>query len=311
MSSSTRNRRFSQKQTKKVKNTAVEQPSKGRGGKQGGKAKNHRHLRPESGEGTKTRAVISTPKTASKFDRADLAANLHWIWGHHAAKAALHNPRRSLHRIYVTHAMAVKLAILQSNFNKTEVTLASPAQIGTILPRGSVHQGIAIACAPLPPTQFSNIEARASGLLIVLDQITDPHNVGAIFRLAAAFKAQAVLMQTRRAPPLSGAAAKVAAGAVESVPHVLVTNIANTLLELQKSDWRVTGLAGEAKLEIKHAFQQRHADVLVLGAEGAGLRKRVKACCDQIAKIPMPGGAESLNVSTAAAIAMYEARRET
>ena len=101
-------------------------------------------------------------------------------------------------------------------------------------------------CAPLPSAHLDEIASPAKGLILVLDQITDPHNVGAMFRLASAFAAKAVIMQDRHAPPLAGATAKVAVGTMEAVPHVLVTNIANTLLSLQKSGWRVTGLAGEA-----------------------------------------------------------------
>jgi len=147
-----------------------------------------------------------------------------------------------------------------------------------------VHQGIAMKCAPLEWPALEDIceHAEEDALILVLDQITDPHNVGAMMRLCSAFGVSALVMQDRNAPPIAGATAKVAVGCVESVPVCLVTNIANTLDSLKKQGFMVTGLAGET--------------------------------CDQLAKIPMmsaavPGQAESLNVATAAGIALYEARR--
>lgn len=235
----------------------------------------------------------------------------HWIWGVHASEAALNNPKRTLHNIFMTQKCAERLKIDSGRpIRGAQIQIVSPAEIDNYLPEGATHQGIALSCAPLPAYGLHEVAEEVKGLLIVLDQITDPHNVGAIFRLAKAFNAKAVIMQSRNAPPLTGATAKVAVGTVESVPHVHVTNIANTLLELQKLNWRVTGLAGEANITLQQAFQNSDAEVVVLGAEGPGLRKRVRDCCDQLAKIPMPGGAESLNVSTAAAIALYEAVRE-
>ena len=162
-------------------------------------------------------------------------------------------------------------------------------------------------------------DQEGDGLILVLDQITDPHNVGAMLRLCSAFGVRALVMQTRKAPPLSGALAKVAVGCLETIPVCLETNIANTLQNLQRLGWMVTGLAGETDLELKDAVSKdknggggKH--VIVMGAEGPGLRERVRKTCDQLAKIPMmsdpvAGQAESLNVATAAAIALYEARR--
>ncbi|MCF6222057.1 MAG: 23S rRNA (guanosine(2251)-2'-O)-methyltransferase RlmB [Robiginitomaculum sp.] len=235
-----------------------------------------------------------------------------WIWGHHAVKAALENPRRTHHKLYITPKTIERLGSTLKTY-KGEILKVHPSEIDRILPDGAVHQGAALKSAPLAGYDLDVIANPAKGLIIVLDQITDPHNVGALFRLAAAFGAKAVVMQSRNAPPLAGAVTKVAVGTVETVPHVLVTNIANTLLALQKTGWRVTGLAGEAKVTLEQAFQRAEAEVIVMGAEGPGLRKRVRDCCDQLAKIPMPGseksGAESLNVSTAAGIALYEAVR--
>jgi len=236
-----------------------------------------------------------------------------WIWGHHAVKAALENPRRTHHKLYITRKMGDRLGDALLAPLKNSVFTAHPGDIDDILPSGAVHQGAALLSAPLPAHDLETIADPAKGLIIVLDQITDPHNVGAIFRLASAFGAKAIVMQSRNAPPLAGAVTKVAVGTVEAVPHVLVTNIANTLLDLQKMNWRVTGLAGEADITLEQAFQRAEAEVIVMGSEGPGLRKRVRDCCDQLAKIPMPGhekwGAESLNVSTAAGIALYEAVR--
>ncbi len=276
----------------------------------GFKAHKSRNMRPSRSKGIKTHGDMAKPRPNRQ---ANPDANLtgSWIWGAHAGEAALKNPKRTLHKIIMTPKWADRLKIHPAKpIRGTTPQIVSPAEIDTLLPDGASHQGIALSCAPLPAHSLHDIADTAKGLLIVLDQITDPHNVGAIFRLAKAFSAKAVIMQSRNAPPLTGATAKVAVGTVESVPHIHVTNIANTLLELQKMNWRVTGLAGEANITLQQAFQNSDAEVVVLGAEGPGLRKRVRDCCDQLAKIPMPGGAESLNVSTAAAIALYEAVRE-
>lgn len=234
-----------------------------------------------------------------------------WIWGFHAVKAALANPKRTIHDIIVTENTLARVTLPQG---------APPPKVvlPAVLDRdfGAGHQGIAIKAAPL---EWPDLETFASdttdgGLILVLDQITDPHNVGAMLRLCSAFGAQALVMQTRKAPPLSGAVAKVAVGCVETVPVCHVTNIANTLQTLQKDGWIVTGLAGETDINLAQALEGHTNHVIVMGAEGPGLRPRVRDCCDQLARIPMmssdiAGEAESLNVATAAAIAMYEARR--
>lgn len=267
-------------------------------------------MRPKRSQGMKNHAEVTKP-TPNRRQKPQENKSGHWVWGIHASEAALNNPKRTLHKVLMTPKCADRLKIDSSRtIRGAQISIVSPAEIDTFLPEGATHQGIALSCAPLPAFSLYDVVEETKGLLIVLDQITDPHNVGAIFRLAKAFNAKAVIMQSRNAPPLVGATAKVAVGTVESVPYVHVTNIANTLLELQKMNWRVTGLAGEANITLQQAFQNADAEVLVLGAEGPGLRKRVRDCCDQLAKIPMPGGAESLNVSTAAAIALYEAVRE-
>lgn len=311
MSNSTRNRRFPQKGDKNTNNS---DDSASRGGSRknpGGKSFKSKNMRPSRSKGTKSHASLAAPKSPNEQNRAPksgLGPNANWIWGHHAALAALENPKRTVHQIFASPNMAAKLNIERfAKIKKAKLNILPPPDLDRQLPDGAAHQGVALACAPLPTTHLDEVTSPAKGLIIVLDQITDPHNVGAIFRLARAFDAQAIIMQSRHAPPLFGACAKVAVGTLEATPAVMVTNIANSLLELQKSGWRVTGLAGEATIDLKTAFNSAEAEVVVLGAEGPGLRKRVRDCCDQLAKIPMPGGAESLNVSTAAAIALYEA----
>jgi len=265
--------------------------------------------RPHKRSVGKPRGMKSHGSGASRADFGTNNAKENWIWGHHAVKAALLNPRRTHHKLLVSKTMFERLGECLKGY-KGELLKVHPSEIDDLLPDGAVHQGAALKTAPLPDYDLEAVAYPAKGLIIVLDQITDPHNVGAIFRLAAAFGARGLIMQTRNAPPLAGAVTKVAVGTVETVPHVLVTNIANTLLELQKMGWRVTGLAGEANITLEQAFVRAEAEVVVMGAEGPGLRKRVRDCCDQLAKIPMPGdGAESLNVSTAAGIALYEAVR--
>ncbi len=310
MSHPTRNSNYRQKNRKNTNNSGESDSSGQRAKKQGFKARKTKNMRPDRSKGIKTHGQITSPRP-NRQKSAQSGHNGHWIWGMHAAQAALDNPKRTLHKVFVTPKAAARLNLDPSSLHRAApIHLASPDEIGGLLPEGAAHQGIALSCAPLPPNHLDMLADEAKGLIIVLDQITDPHNVGAMFRLAKAFNAKAIIMQSRNAPPLSGATAKVAVGTVESVPHVLVTNIANTLLELQKMNWRVTGLAGEADISLQQALINSDAEVIVMGAEGAGLRKRVRDCCDQLAKIPMPGGAESLNVSTAAAIALYEAVRE-
>ena len=264
---------------------------------------------PDRSRGMKTHPS-GTSKRPTHPRKNDSSPHQNWIWGAHAVKAALENPKRTLHTLHYSDKALGRLKLdAEALERKLTLTPTHPGDIDQLLPEGAVHQGLALSCAPLPDTELEAVANIAKGLIIVLDQITDPHNVGAIFRLAAAFDAKAVVMQSRHAPPLMGATAKVAVGTIETVPHVLVTNIANTLLALQDKAWRVTGLAGEADISLQQAFVNAEAEVVVMGAEGPGLRKRVRDCCDQLAKIPMPGNAESLNVSTAAAIALYEAVR--
>ena len=187
----------------------------------------------------------------------------------------------------------------------------SPDAISRALPQGAVHQGIALLCDPLPDLNLEDVVALkppGSRLVVVLDQVTDPHNEGAILRSAAAFGAAAVVVQDRHAPPESGVLAKAASGALDLVPRVTVVNIARTLERLGRLGfWRIA-LASDGDSSLSEAANQ--GDVaLVLGAEGAGLRRLVREHCDVSAHIPIASEIGSLNVSNAAAIAFYELRR--
>jgi 23S rRNA (guanosine2251-2'-O)-methyltransferase len=171
-----------------------------------------------------------------------------------------------------------------------------------------VHQGVLLKTAPLESLSIDELAYPASGLIVMLDQVTDPQNVGAILRSAAAFGAAGVILQDRHAPKLTGALAKAAAGAVEKAPVAHVVNLSRALDELTELGWRAVGLAGGGEHDLAQALDGTPT-VLVLGSEGEGLRRLVAEHCDELVRIPMPGGFESLNVSAAAAVALYEASR--
>jgi 23S rRNA (guanosine2251-2'-O)-methyltransferase len=155
---------------------------------------------------------------------------------------------------------------------------------------------------------LDDFEGGRGAVVLMLDQVTDPQNVGAILRSAAAFGAKGVVLQDRHAPRFTGALTKAAAGALESVPVARVVNLSRALEELTDAGWRTVGLTGAAERSLAEVLDDRPT-VLVLGSEGEGLRRLVGEHCDELAKIPMPGGFESLNVSAAAAVALYEAAR--
>ena len=177
-----------------------------------------------------------------------------------------------------------------------------------MLPQGAVHQGMAFKVQPLDGVALEAIAEPAEGLIVMLDQLTDPQNVGAIFRSALAFGARGIVVQDRHAPALAGALAKAAVGATERLPHARVTNLSRALERLADLGWRAVGLDGSGEQTLEEALDARPT-VLVMGSEGDGIRRLVAEHCDALARIPMPGGFESLNVSNAAAVALYEAAR--
>jgi 23S rRNA (guanosine2251-2'-O)-methyltransferase len=226
------------------------------------------------------------------------------LWGRHAVSAALANPERRVARIWATRAAAGEYDIPAS----TPVTFADGADLGRLVPGDAPHQGIVAEVERLPDILLADLldEAEDGRPLLVLDQVTDPHNVGAILRSAAAFDALGIVTQDRHAPPESGALAKAASGALETVPWVRVVNLARALDEIAAAGfWRI-GLTGEAENSLADALGPARV-ALVLGAEGEGMRQNTEAHCDALARLPITGRVESLNVSNAAAIALYAA----
>ncbi|HEY1750027.1 MAG TPA: RNA methyltransferase [Caulobacteraceae bacterium] len=233
------------------------------------------------------------------------------MWGWHPVLAALANPARGAPRRFV--ATAERARELAARSSAPSAALPAPEILGGpdiagLLPAGAAHQGVALRAAQLEPASLQELAAPAVGVLVMLDQVTDPQNVGAVFRSAAAFGARGVIVQDRHAPPFTGVLAKAAAGALDVVPHARVVNLARALDELDGLGWRAVGLAGETGEPLDAVLDGRPT-VLVLGSEGEGLRRLVGEHCDVLARIPMPGGFESLNVSAAAAVALYEATR--
>jgi 23S rRNA (guanosine2251-2'-O)-methyltransferase len=230
-----------------------------------------------------------------------------WLWGWHAVAAALANPRREeFKRLLATPERGARLRDLRIDLRRVE-TLDNQA-IAQLLPQGAVHQGIAVKIAPLESLSIEELAEPAAGVILMLDQLTDPQNVGAVFRSAAAFGARGIVLQDRHAPNLAGSLAKAAAGAVDLLPHARVVNLSRALERLADLGWRAVGLEGGSSLPLDQALDGGPT-VLVLGSEGEGLRRLVAEHCDVLAAIPMPGGFQSLNVSAAAAVALYEASR--
>ncbi|HTH15700.1 MAG TPA: 23S rRNA (guanosine(2251)-2'-O)-methyltransferase RlmB [Magnetospirillum sp.] len=245
------------------------------------------------------------------------AGNLLWLYGQHAVQAALDNPRRKIRRLIFSADAAkawtetVEAARRARPLPGMEVV--DKADFERHLPPGAVHQGIAALCEPLPAPALEDVTAQAAdhehAVVVVLDQVTDPHNVGAIVRSAAAFGALAVVVPDRHAPEETGALAKSASGALERMPLVRVTNVVRALGQLKDAGFWVAGLAGEASQTL--AAQKLSGRIaLVMGAEGEGLRRLTREHCDFLVKLPMTGAVESLNVSNAAAVALYELVRE-
>ncbi|MFQ5765634.1 MAG: TrmH family RNA methyltransferase [Rhodospirillales bacterium] len=271
-----------------------------------------------------TKSRISRPRAKGAARRArgsdaagEPSSAPYWIYGTHAVQAAFANPTRRCHRLVVATAAGGKAAagIAEAGAGfpaRPDPEPVDRADIERILEPGAVHQGVALLADPLPAVTIEDTRAATDGVddavVVILDQASDPRNVGAVLRSAAAFRAAAVVVQDRHAPPMTGALCKAASGAAEWVPLVRVVNIARAVWALKDAGYWCAGLdpaAGQTLAEA--AFRGRVA--LVLGAEGRGLRRLTRETCDELAKVPVAEGTDSLNLSNAAAVALYELRR--
>ncbi|MCV2868999.1 23S rRNA (guanosine(2251)-2'-O)-methyltransferase RlmB [Defluviimonas sp. WL0002] len=241
------------------------------------------------------------------------AAETVWLFGLHAVRDALGNPMRDKLRLVLTKNAADRLgdAVAASGL-APEIVDARSFDSHVPIDAESVHQGAALEVRPLDWGKVADICApgRDAPLVVLLDRVTDPHNVGAILRSAEVFGARAVIAPHRHSAPETGALAKTASGALERQPYVRVANLADAMVALKDMGYVLLGLDGEAETTLAGALSDLEGKPvgLVLGAEGPGLRDKTRETCDALVKIPFAGGFGSLNVSNAAAISLYAAR---
>jgi 23S rRNA (guanosine2251-2'-O)-methyltransferase len=230
-----------------------------------------------------------------------------WLYGHHAVAAALANPSRRLRRLLLTEDAEAALARHARPPWPLSPEHVDRQRLDHLLGRDIAHQGAALLADFLSPPSLQSVLERP-GPVIVLDQVTDPRNVGAIMRSAAAFGAAGVITQDRNAPEENGSLAKAASGALETMPLLRAVNIARTLIALKAANVWCVGLDAAGAPLSGVAFAGRRV-ALVLGAEGEGLRRLTRETCDEVAGLTIKGGIDSLNVSAAAAVALYELTR--
>jgi 23S rRNA (guanosine2251-2'-O)-methyltransferase len=223
------------------------------------------------------------------------------LYGWHPVAEALRNERRRLRRLLATDNAARRLADEIGRL-RVEPEMVRPGEIDRLLEPDAVHQGLYLEADPLPSPMIEDLGNDA--LILVLDQITDPHNVGAIVRTAAAFAVDAIVTTARHSPAATGVLAKAASGGLEHVPFIVVRNLAETLIALGERGFQRLGFDSEAERPLGE-LPVRRPVALVLGAEGKGLRHRTRECCDALGRLDVPGAIKSLNVSNAAAVALY------
>ena len=233
-----------------------------------------------------------------------LPTDIALIWGYHAVREALRSERRKVLRVMATDAAAEKLAG-EIAHKGLRAEIVAQEQIAQRLPQEAVHQGVLIEARHLPDLDIEDLPER--GFILVLDQVTDPHNVGAIIRTAAAFALDAIVTTERHSPALTGVLAKTASGGLEHVPIVSITNLARALEKLGDRGYLRVGLDSDGPRSLEEEVLSRPL-ALVLGAEGKGLRRLTRENCDVLARIDMPGAIKSLNVSNACAVALTIAR---
>ncbi|MCV9997291.1 23S rRNA (guanosine(2251)-2'-O)-methyltransferase RlmB [Pararhizobium sp. YC-54] len=265
----------------------------------------HRDAKRERGE-------IPTPvqdkrkrSAAPDWKAPQLAPDQVLLYGIHTVRAALDNPERKITKLSVTQNALVRLETGPVEELGFPVEIVTPQDLDKILGPDAIHQGAMLETAPLPVRRLSAL--NDSPLILVLDQVTDPHNVGAIMRSAVAFNAGALITTQRHSPTESGVMAKSASGALEMIPYIQITNLADALEELHKLGFVSIGLDSEGPAPLEQTLSGAKI-ALVLGAEGKGLRQKTRQTVNALARLDMPGAIKSLNVSNAAAIAMYAAR---
>lgn len=259
-----------------------------------------------SGNRSETRTP-SCPERGRGEARSNAAANKdgrYWLYGRHAVSAALGNSARRIHRLWLTKAGEERLGPVRAGI---PIQPVEAEQLARLLGDEAVHQGIAAEVNPLEGWTIEDAleNPPADAVLLVLDQVTDPHNVGAILRTAAAFGVHALVLARDHAPTEGATMAKTACGGLEIVPMVYVTNLARAMEQMKQAGFWTVGLEGEAKQTL-HAHGLSGRLAVVLGAEGKGLRRLTVENCDLLARLPIRAQMESLNVSNAAAIALYE-----
>ena len=238
-----------------------------------------------------------------------------YLYGRHPVTAAILNPRRHILALYATKETfeEIQTICLKANRNPTLVHLTEKHELEKLLPAEAVHQGFAASVGELETYHLEEIFALAdkqeSCHLLILDQVTDPQNIGAIIRSCVAFDTLALIVQDKNSPKESGAMAKASAGMIEHLPIVRVTNLARTTEQLKKAGFWVVGMDGYAKTTIDHL--DTHGKIaIIMGSEGKGMRRLVEEMCDTTVRLPISSKVESLNVSTAAAIALYELNKQ-
>ena len=238
-------------------------------------------------------------------DRKTLADSSQlYIYGSHAVRAAVDNPKRHIKNLYLTENAAHELAETLAKRN-IQAQISKPQQLASLLPPDAVHQGMVLETEPLPEPDLAGLAASGK-LLVLLDQVSDPRNVGAILRAAAVFGAGGIILPRRNSPPPSGTLAKTASGALEVVPLLAIANLARALETLHKAGYMSVGLDERGDTLIGDVPKDRPLAV-VMGAEGSGLRRLTRETCDMLARLPVAddAGFATLNVATATAVTLY------
>lgn len=233
-----------------------------------------------------------------------------WLYGLHAVGAALANPARRLRRLLVTRGAEAELAERVPGPWRITPEFTERERLDRSLGADAIHQGAALLVEPLAAPPLAVAMEQSTGPVLVLDQVTDPRNIGAILRSAAAFGAAAVVMQDRHAPAETGALARAASGALEVVPVLREVNLARAIELLKQAGLWVVGLEAAGPVTLAQSGLAGRRVALVLGAEGEGMRRLTREACDELVRLPIRPAMESLNVSAAAAVALYELGRE-